>query len=136
VGGLPSLPLGFHRHCGEVVSRLLLPPTSSFCSADPRLTGTSSLALQFGCGHGEVMLVHPRSPNLRPSSRVASAVSIGPLNRSSWVAGGRRGGSVPVGAASEHGEVFRDFPVVKMNYVRVLYAYWQTRGIVWLEFTN
>jgi hypothetical protein len=61
-------------------------------------------------------------------------MSIGPLNRSSWVIGGRRGGSVPVAATPEHGEVFRDFPVAKMNYVRVLRAYWQTRGIVRLEF--
>jgi hypothetical protein len=71
----------------------------------------SSSPLQFGCYHGEVVLVCPQSPNHRPSSRVANVVSIGPLNLSSWVAGGRRGGFVPVGATSKHGEVSRDPPL-------------------------
>jgi hypothetical protein len=48
-----------------------------------------------------------------PSPRVVSLESIGPLNQSSWVSGGRRGGSVPVGAAPEHGEAPRDLPVAK-----------------------
>jgi hypothetical protein len=58
-------------------------------------------------------LVHPRSPNHRPSSHGISLVSIGPLNQSSWVSGGRRGGSVPVGAMPERREAPRDLPVAK-----------------------
>jgi hypothetical protein len=97
-------------------------PTLPCCPADPRLTGTSSSALQFGCCCGEAALVRPRSSDHRPSSRVGNLVSIGFLVRSSWVSGGRRGGSVPVGATPERAEVSRDLPVAKASYARGLRA--------------
>jgi hypothetical protein len=65
----------------------------------PPLTRTSLLVLQFGCSHREVVLVHPWSPNRCPSFHVVDLVSIGLLAKCRWVSGGRRGGSVPVGAA-------------------------------------
>jgi hypothetical protein len=65
----------------------------------PSLTRTSLLALQFDRSRREVVLVRPWSPNRCPSFHVVDPVSIGLLVKCRWVSGGRRGGSVPVGAA-------------------------------------
>jgi hypothetical protein len=102
-------------------------PTDLFVSP---LTAMSSPALQFSRYHGEVALVRPGSPYRRPSSRVVNLVSIGPLDKRTWVSGGRRGGSVPVGAASEHREASRDLLVAKEVEQRGLLERFKTRRIV------
>jgi hypothetical protein len=102
-------------------------PTDLFA---PSLTATSSPALQFGRYRGEVALVCPGSPYRSPSSRVVNLVSIGPLDKRTWVSGGRRGGSVPMAAASEHGEASRDLPVAKEVEQRGLLERFKTRRIV------
>jgi hypothetical protein len=106
--GCPRVDRRLGRYSGEPW-KLLPFPTNLFV---PPLTGTSSSALPFGRCHGEAMLVRPRSPFHCPSSRLVYLVSIDLFVCSRWVSGGRRGGSVPVGAAPEHGEESGDLPVV------------------------